>query len=844
MNNKRKIINNLVFAMIGFIAIFNNSNDYLSSDVFAKEIQSKNNRLQQQIGPLITYESQQIGDREKLKVTVKVEDRSGTGIKEFRDHTGKLINGNSYTFEISRRGDYTFTAIDNNNQESSVKIDDFWVNPMTSNSKNQHRLNYGSPYWSSSNLREWLNSKGSVVNYTSNPPTNGNTGGFGYDKEVGFLNEFTEEEYDAILKTKHLVWIHNTFDSFAVESGRGDAGHLNYVSPVLMSSNPHVALDYKKYSHKADIDKIYLLSLHEIYWYLNRRGFDLKKYPTEQINKKYNLGNQSLNWWSTGSTEGGCTEYQYIMQNNGVFKLASSSNKKQGVVPAFNLNPSYVFEDGKKASELKIGDIITFGSYKGVSIEWQVINMSKSKIPLLLSRYAIDFKAYDASGDKSRIYSDYIKWGAYDMDYSQDVEYSPVKNSKDIEPPTITIENEEYLDIRHDNSFILNISVYDESGVKYVLMPDGNRVNSSSFKYEVRENGEYIFKCMDSVGNFNEFVVPVSNINQSPSLELEQSNENWSKSDVSIKIKSSNTVTQSINQVLASPGEYWGGIFPNYISYGGRSFKIKGSLKLISYDKSVLGTNSQFRLGVNYNSRRNKNKYSYVIAPTWEPLIQIPIDDIIAKETFDFEYDVLISNNYYNRLLPWGEFNIRGLDDKRVVELEIVDLTYEIKDDSDFAIQSIELPNGRVIKDVKEYTDTITEEGIYNLKYKVLDSRGITTEKTMTVKIDKTAPTLNLTYDKGELVNNRSTTVNVNASDSLSGIKRVKLPNGNYTTSLNASYVVNGNGSYAFECEDIAGNITSKTISINGNSSNLNTKVNKSDNWTNKGVQINIDLNK
>ena len=153
MGQKKKIATGLLFGAVSAASFFSAESKYFNLDVFAKEVQSENRKSpQQEVGPLITYESQQIGDREKLKITVKVEDRSGVGIKEFRDHTGKLINGNSYTFEINKRGNYTFTAIDNNNQESSIKIDDFWVNPITANF-NGRRTNE-SGYWSTSNLRE------------------------------------------------------------------------------------------------------------------------------------------------------------------------------------------------------------------------------------------------------------------------------------------------------------------------------------------------------------------------------------------------------------------------------------------------------------------------------------------------------------------------------------------------------------------------------------------------------------------------------------------------------------------------------------------------------------------
>lgn len=160
----------IMLRILGVLLLSTFNNSYISN-VEASSI----NKAQEDLSPLITYTTEQIGDREKMIVTVAVEDRSGTEIKEFRDYNNNLINGDSYTFEITKRGNYIFTAIDNNNNESNIKIDDSWVNPYTGNL--QGRVLYGSGYWSSSNLREWLNSDDEIVNYTCNPPSKEFMGG-------------------------------------------------------------------------------------------------------------------------------------------------------------------------------------------------------------------------------------------------------------------------------------------------------------------------------------------------------------------------------------------------------------------------------------------------------------------------------------------------------------------------------------------------------------------------------------------------------------------------------------------------------------------------------------------
>lgn len=49
----------------------------------------------------------------------------------------------------------------------------------------------GSSYWTTSNIREWLNSDKDVVGYTNNPLSSTYMGENAYDKEAGFLNAFT-----------------------------------------------------------------------------------------------------------------------------------------------------------------------------------------------------------------------------------------------------------------------------------------------------------------------------------------------------------------------------------------------------------------------------------------------------------------------------------------------------------------------------------------------------------------------------------------------------------------------------------------------------------------------------
>ena len=113
----------------------------------------------------------------------------------------------------------------------------------------------------------------------------------------------------------------------------------------------------------------------------------------------------------------------------------------------------------------------------------------------------------------------------------------------------------------------------------------------------------------------------------------------------------------------------------------------------------------------------------------------------------------------------------------------------------------------------QSYSDvfTISENGTY--KVEVADFSGNKTMQEITISnIDKTPPTLDVTFNKS--LTNSGVLIEVSGLDTQSGVKRIKLPNGNYISSDRFEFTVNSNGTYTFECEDNVGNTQTKTITI------------------------------
>ena len=837
MKGDEKLNKKTILSLLG-ISLFSVMDNNL---IFQSEA-SNISKTEEDLSPLITYTTEKIGDREKMRVTVTVEDRSG--IKEFRDYNNKLINGNSYTFEITKRGDYTFTVIDNNNQSKSIKIDDSWVNPYSSYLRGRELQ--GSGYWTSSNMREWLNSSQERVEYTCNPPSKEFMGNNAYDMEAGFLNQFTEEEINAIAVTQRRILVSKT-DSISRTINRdyGELGHLNTSTSSFISNFEDYVYKYKSMGAKTENDKVFLLQPQELYWYLYIRDFKISRNLTEEAKSKHNLN--SLNghgWWLQWDSS--WTGYNRLATaGEGTYDIRQLyADNKRGIVPALNLKPEYIFPNGKRALDLEIGDTVIFGRYLNAPIEWQVINISNEGYPLLLSTKELDLKQFDAKGDMSRIYSDYINFDDYDLTLVDDLEYKSLYSDSDITIPEIIIHNIEELNKRQNYAYSLDFEFVDnESGVKYIELPDGNRITSNVFTYTFSSNNNYLIKCMDNAGNYNKYLIPIYNINAEPNVIIESSKEltNWVNSDVIVDINTSNEVVFRKNDFISNNLESnMGHKFPNYVSYAGQKFKIKGSIKM-DYISPDLDINKYYITFGTYFNSKIFNSYGYKSSTNYNHPNKIYIKDIPNDEYLEFEFDYTVPDSYSHSLSTYSANNIPRTDGEKY-RIHFKEISYQLINDgsNDFSITSIILPNGSEIFDDK-YTDTISKEGVYVSTYKVLDSRGKETVKTITTKIDKTAPILDLNYSTN--ITNQNISVNINASDITSGVKRIKLPNGNYITNSNSTYTISGDGEYTFECEDVAGNITTKIITINNIDKEKPSVVidNENAGWTNKPVQININ---
>jgi hypothetical protein len=121
---------------------------------------------------------------------------------------------------------------------------------------------YGSSEWYNSNIREWLNSSDKKVNYTTMPPNEKAVlyKELDYDKEKGFLYEFSEDEISLINLIKH----EEVFDKIYIPSG-DELKDINETGFDLRAKPTKMAV--KTF-------KTYKISSGDWYEYFSRRAID------------------------------------------------------------------------------------------------------------------------------------------------------------------------------------------------------------------------------------------------------------------------------------------------------------------------------------------------------------------------------------------------------------------------------------------------------------------------------------------------------------------------------------------------------------------------------------------
>ncbi|TCT17064.1 S-layer family protein [Natranaerovirga pectinivora] len=256
---------------------------------------------------------------------------------------------------------------------------DLWNNRISSTEK-ERREAYGSNRWSTSNLREWLNSEDFNVNYTTHPPTESAVIRNAYSHEPGFLSHFTYEERGAIKYVTNKTLL-SEIDQYLANGG-SEYHEYEHELPQEAVTN------YDSAYFEWVVDQVFLLSIKELADYVDARGYRRFKSPTSKALEKdegdrfREPGFEDYYWLRTP-----LTAYATDVRSVCVFGSVSevqAFHYEIGVAPALYLNPNSVistFGLGTKENpyEVKINLNEEHSELINNPSPWAVMEIEKAK---------------------------------------------------------------------------------------------------------------------------------------------------------------------------------------------------------------------------------------------------------------------------------------------------------------------------------------------------------------------------------------------------------------------------------------------------------------------------------
>lgn len=675
-----------------------------------------------------------------------------------------------------------------------------FFNPIESNA-NQETIvanvasqAYGTSYWKSSNIREWLNSDSESVSYTMNKPS--------YHSEAGFLSNFREDEKNAIAVTRRRIPQTNAYPQTS-EGGTEDMAMSNPSNSTRFSFE-NIIDKWMNYKYYKTNDKVFLLSIPELFFYYESR-FDSNaiQYSDEA---KRRIPNPTGIWMtSSGYITGTNEDTLFTIDSYGGY-YRSVASYKGGVVPAMHIKPDYVFQDGRRASDLSIGDKVLFGEYNYYDMEWIVINKTSNGYPLLLSSKVIDDKEYNNPSSVILKESNYINFNSPEVDISDN--YNIFGVNGDNVTPNMVIENNDELFQDKDTSYSIILNSSDSSGIDYVILPNGNKIyNNDSISYSIQSNGTYTFIASDMNGNKRRLLIPIGNIHSKPQIMVQPSTTEWTNQNIEVDIFSSGNESSFIQESIQYDRDSYldDRAWNNYDSYANRRIKISGSVEVLNNYGG--DRNKGVGIGVYYRNMYKTEGGDYFLGHSWSKGKHLTIGEIQDAGKLDFSFEITVPSDYYMNLKPWTNIDVpHGNSDYM---LKWSNIQYTLADSENYDIERIVLPNGQEVYN-NEYTDVITEAGEYS--YRIFDKSGNLHIKHVKALIDRNAPKLRVSYNND--YTNYDLNIGVSIREDESGLYHLELPDGTTTNKNRLNYYAKENGELTFTAIDRAGNISTKTVNI------------------------------
>lgn len=312
-----------------------------------------------------------------------------------------------------------------------------------------------------------------------------------------------------------------------------------------------------------------------------------------------------------------------------------------------------------------------------------------------------------------------------------------------------------------------------DSGVDYIILPDGTKVTGSTARYSVSKAGTYKFETYDKAGNKTEKSIEIGSDssdlkfdNTAPSIKIDANTNDWTSESLPIKI----TATDTESGVKAI-------ITPDNVEHKGDSYTFIADINGTYTFKAV-------------DNVGNESTQSVTVTKIDRDKPNTPSIGVISAG------DKWINTDYHP--------SITATDD---TSSGVKEIQYKV----------VNKITGEVAKDWSTYDDNtmISSEGDLEVHYRVISNSNVASDDSnFELKIDKTNPSITLDYTNPTEWNPDGVAIHFTASDSLSGVKEVVLPDGKRVNLTNGTFMAMKNGEYEFTVIDNAGNSFKQVATI------------------------------
>lgn len=397
--------------------------------------------------------------------------------------------------------------------------------------------------------------------------------------------------------------------------------------------------------------------------------------------------------------------------------------------------------------------------------------------------------------------------------------------------PTVkySLNNEDWT----NENILINIEGSDDSGIRYIELPNGEKICSDKAEFSANQNGIYTLKVYDDFLNESIETVNVTNIDKKiPELVLKPSNTDLTNESVDIiieakdnsgikyietpdgKLNSKSTLTYNVKE----DGEYTFKV----VDLAGNEVTKSITINNIDNKNPLLTTELSHEDWVNEEITLS----IYAMSEKGIKYIELPdgskVEDNTAKYNIDENGVYWVSTESLGGNVTTEKVIVENIDtespklnlNQSTIEWTNEDVTITVDSIDNIGISHIILPNNQKVYD-SSYDYVVNSNGTY--EFSVVDLAGNITKESIEIKnIDKNPPII-ANYDDLVTVTHQIITLDLSAIETLSEIYKVTLPNEEEIIEPSENiieYEVEYNDTYTFTIINKAGNSVNIDVEV------------------------------